>query len=64
MGRFIEHYHRTITFDSLLGGGTFALAFRKKSKIIWYVNGCELIVNFLNWCHFGITWLNVDLVVL
>jgi len=20
MGRFIEHYHRTITFDSLLGG--------------------------------------------
>lgn len=21
MGRFVEHYHRTITFDSLLGGG-------------------------------------------
>jgi len=20
MGRFIEHYHRTVTFDSLLGG--------------------------------------------
>lgn len=20
MGRFVEHYHRTITFDSLLGG--------------------------------------------
>ena len=21
MGRFIEHYHRTIAFDALLGGG-------------------------------------------
>lgn len=23
MGRFVEHYHRTITFDSLLGGGEY-----------------------------------------
>lgn len=22
MGKHIEHYHRTIAFDSLLGGGT------------------------------------------
>ena len=24
MGRFVEHYHRTIAFDALLGGGVYA----------------------------------------
>ena len=27
MGRVIEHYHRTVPFDALLGGGQFALRY-------------------------------------
>ena len=26
MGKNIEHYHRTVTFDALLGGGAFSSA--------------------------------------
>jgi alkylation response protein AidB-like acyl-CoA dehydrogenase len=26
MGRFVEHYHRTVPFDALLGGGTCSFA--------------------------------------
>jgi alkylation response protein AidB-like acyl-CoA dehydrogenase len=27
MGKFIEHYHRTVPFDALLGGGVYRAAF-------------------------------------
>jgi hypothetical protein len=30
MGRFIEHYHRTVPFDALLGGGTCSIILKKR----------------------------------
>jgi hypothetical protein len=30
MGRFIEHYHRTVPFDALLGGGTCSVILKER----------------------------------